>query len=236
MEAVTVCEPTRLWKRRESPLAPPAALTTIKLPHHEAIVVSKSRPGFDRASVDEISSLLRSVSDGDFDPLKFLVFDFAHGNSAAKGAPEGFSELVGATAELIVSAPVITIGWARSLMTGADFDFALNCSAIIAERGARFYFGGDPFDLFGLYAALGRKIGFVKVERLIESDALISAEEARELMIVKDIVAPQSELAASDAYLSQMGRRHNASYALFRAQRLAQPPIDRRGFDDSSRR
>jgi enoyl-CoA hydratase/carnithine racemase len=221
----------RLWKGRDAPIGAPSVLTTIRLAHHEALVVSKSRPGFDSAAVDEISSLLRSIADGEFDRLKFLVFDFAHGDEAATDAAEGFSEMVSATAELIVSAPVITLAWARSLMAGPDFDLALHCSAIIAESGARFYFGGNPFDLFGLYAALGRKIGFVKVERLIESDAMISAAEALELMIVKDVVAPQSELAASDAYLTQLAKRHNASYAIFRAQRLAQPPLDRRSME-----
>lgn len=228
MNTVATYEPKQMWSRRYAPVAAPCSLTTIKLPHHDALVVSKRQPGFDQAAVNEISLLVKLISEGEITPPKFLVFDFAHADQAAGEAPEGFSEMVSAISELIVGAPVITLAWARALMAGSDFDFALHCSAIIAESSAKFYFGGDPFALFGLYAALGRKIGFVKVERLIESNALISAAEALDLMIVKDVVEPQSELAASDAYLTQLGRRHNAAYAIFRAQRLAQPPFDRR--------
>ena len=91
-----------------------------------------------------------------------------------------------------------------------------------------FLFAGDPFGLLGLFAAVGRKVGFVKAERLIESDIVLSAEEARDLLIVRDVVGPQAGFAAIDDYLAQFGRRYNASHAIFRAQRMAQPPIDRR--------
>ncbi|WP_244430768.1 enoyl-CoA hydratase [Methylocystis sp. ATCC 49242] len=198
---------------------------------HDAIVLSKTHAGFDKAGVETISALLGSITRGEYGALKFLIFDFAHGPGAASPAAEGFAAMVAANAELIVDTPVITLAWARSLMSGADFDFAMHCSAIVAEAGAKFSFEGEPFELFGLYAALGRRIGFVKTERLIESDSVIGAEEARELMIVKDVVEPQPELAAIDAYLRLFGRRYNASHAIFRAERMAQPPIDRRALD-----
>jgi enoyl-CoA hydratase/carnithine racemase len=202
----------------------------------DALVVSKAHPGFDRASVDTVVALLREIESGAHLSLKFLVFDFEVGGASATNAPEGFGEMVAANAELIVDTPVITVAWARTLMNGLDFDFAMNCSALVAESGARFSFAGEPFDLFGLYAALGRRIGFVKAERLIESERTLSAAEAKDLMLVKDVVAPRHSFDGILDYLAQFERRYNASHAIFRAQRLAEPPIDRRPVDYLERR
>lgn len=209
----------------------PAGVRLTWLRDRDALVISKTRAGFDRASVDVISGVLREIEGGAHPSLKFLVFDFAEGGAEATRAPEGFSDMVSANAELIVDTPVITIAWARSLMNGLDFDFAMNCSALVAETGARFSFAGEPFDLFGLYAALGRRIGFAKAERLVESERLLSAVEARDLMLVKDVVPEQAAFEGILAYLTQFERRYNASHAIFRAQRMAEPPIDRRPVD-----
>jgi enoyl-CoA hydratase/carnithine racemase len=208
--------------------------TSIKthwLDHHQALVVSKLKASFDGASVDIISKLAREIRAGRRPDLRFLVFDFAVDGADATSAPDGFADMVAANAELIVDTPVITLAWARSLLNGLDFDFAMNCSVIVAESGARFSFAGEPFDLFGLYAALGRRIGFSKAERLIESERVLSAVEAREMLLVKDVTSPEPEFTGVSAYLTQFERRYNASHAIFRAQRMAEPPIDRRPVD-----
>lgn len=198
------------------------------LKERSALVLSKSRPGFDRAAIDEASTLLEEIAEGGYDDLRFLIYDFAHGDRPAPAPAAGFEDLVAANAELIVDTPVITLAWARGLMRGADLDFALHCSALIAQAGATFSLSGEPFSLMGVYAALGRKIGFVKAERLIEADGVVSAEEMREYLVAKDVVATAPGLSPIDAYLAQFGRRYNASHAIFRAERLAQRPISRR--------
>jgi enoyl-CoA hydratase/carnithine racemase len=197
---------------------------------HDALVVTKPRAGFDDESVETITDLLGGIEAGRTPDLKFLIFDFAQGGAEGTHATDGYERMISANADLIVDTPVITIAWARGLMSGLDFDFAMSCSAIVAESGARFSFAGEPFDLFGLYAAIGRRIGFGKAERLIERDATQSSDEARDLMIVRDVVAPQPDLEGVSAYLTQFGRRYNSSHAIFRAQRMAEPPIDRRPF------
>lgn len=206
------------------------SLTVTRLKEHQALIIRKTRAGFDRASVMTISNILAAIERRDLE-LRYLVYDFAHGADEAPRDAEGFSEIVAANAELIVDTPVITLAWARSRMSGSDFDFAMHCSAIVAERDSLFSFAGEPFGLLGLYAALGRRIGFVRAERLIESDTVLSAEEARDLLIVRDVVEPEAHSAAIDDYLTQFARRYNASHAIFRAQRMAQPPIDRSAFD-----
>jgi enoyl-CoA hydratase/carnithine racemase len=202
----------------------------------DALVLTKARPGFDAAGAADIMTLLGDVRSGAYPSLKYFVFDFAPGDDVAGGAPEGFADMVAATAELIVATPVITLAWARGRCSGLDFDVAMHCSAIVAESGASFSFDGDPFELFGLYAALGRRLGFVKAERLIESGRVLGAEEAHELMLVRDLAPASAGLGGIVDYLAQFERRYNASHAIFRAQRLAEPPIDRRWPDAPARR
>ncbi len=209
---------------------------TTWLKAQDAVVVAKPGPGFDHASIETIARLLRDIHRGEHSALKFLVFEFAEGGAAATTPSDAFADLVAATADLIVDTPVITLAWARGLMEGLDFDFAMNCSAIVAETGARFSFSGEPFDLFGLYAALGRRIGFAKAERLIDSDKILTAAEARDLLLVKEVVAAQPDYSGMVGYLGRLERRYNASHAIFRAQRMAEPPIDRRPVDVTERR
>jgi enoyl-CoA hydratase/carnithine racemase len=195
----------------------------------DALVVTKSLPGFDKASVDTLAALVGAIARGDFAGLKYLVLDFAHRGGAGKTeSAMGFEDLVAAHAELILDAPIITIAWARSFMIGADLDFALHCSVLAAQRGARFSFDGDPMALFGVYAALARKIGFVKTERLIENGEILEADDMRDLLVAKDVVEAEAGMAPIERYLRQSARRFNSSQAIFRAQRMATPALDRR--------
>jgi hypothetical protein len=71
-------------------------------------------------------------------------------------------------------------------------------------------------------------LGFVKAERLMDSNTALTAEDAHELLIARDVVEPQPGVAAIERYLARFGRRYNASHAIFRAQRMVQPGVDRR--------
>ena len=76
-------------------------------------------------------------------------------------------------------------------MAGADFEFACHCAMMVVERGALFSFDGDPDRLFGLYASLARKIGLVKTQGLMETGAVLGAEDMRNLMLAKDVIEPR---------------------------------------------
>lgn len=203
-------------------------LSTVWLKDHKALVLRKTRPGFDAPTTKTITDILSSIERGELKELRYLVYDFAHGTREAPKPADGFGEVTALNSELIVDTPVITLAWARGLMSGSDFDFAMHCSALVAEKTAHFSFSGDPSDLLGLYAAVGRTLGFVKAERLMESNTALTAEEAHDLLIVRDVVEPQPGVAAIENYLAQFGRRYNASHAIFRAQRMVQPLVDRR--------
>lgn len=209
------------------------SLTPRRLDDVSALVVSKLSAGFDRSCVDTLTLLLRRIAEGKLTGLKYLVFDFAH--QAAEGAAEaaeGFEDLASANAQLILDAPVISIAWARSYMADSDLDFALSCSMMVAERGARFSFDADPAASIGVYGSLAQKIGFVKTERLMESGEVLTADDLRDLFLVKEVVENVDGMAGIERYVKQCGRRYNASYGIFRAQRITMPPFVRqRSFD-----
>jgi enoyl-CoA hydratase/carnithine racemase len=191
----------------------------------QTLIVTKSSQGFDRSCVNDLTRLLAAISCGEISGLKYLVFDFAHCRDGDATGSEGFEELVVANAELILRAPVITVAWARSLLAGADFEFATHCSMLVAEKDALFSFDGEPATLFGLYSSLARKIGFVKTQRLIEEGAILGAQDMRNLLLAKDVVEPENGLAAIRGFVRQCGRRYNATYSIFRAQRSVMKSI-----------
>lgn len=193
----------------------------------DTILVSKIACGFDRDSIEGLTSLLARISEGRLPSLKYLVFDFAHCDESPAVAAEGFDELASATARLILDAPVISIAWARTYLNGADLDFALSCSMIVADRHARFCFEADLASAIGVYGSLAQKIGFVKAERLMENGEVLTAEQMQELCLVKHIVENGQGLDGAESYVRQCARRYNASYSMFRAQRISAPPVRR---------
>jgi hypothetical protein len=185
----------------------------------DVLVVTKLHPGFDDECVEVLTRLLSAISSGRIARPKYLVFDFAHRLPGDASGSGGFQNLVAAHSELILDAPVITVAWVRSFMAGADFEFASHCAMLVAESDAFFSFDGDPDGLFGLYASLARKIGLVKTQGLMENGSALGAEDMRNLMLAKDVVEPERGLAAIGDYMRQCGRRYNAAYSIFRAQR-----------------
>jgi enoyl-CoA hydratase/carnithine racemase len=193
----------------------------------DTLMISKGRAGFERESVDALTKLLAAISEGRIPDLKYLVFDFAHRDEETATAADGFDELASANARLILDAPVISIAWARSYLNGADLDFALTCSMLAADRAARFSFDVDLAQAHGLYGTLSQKLGFVKAERLLENGAVLSPEQMQELCLVRHIVESEEGIEGAERYVRQCGRRYNASYSMFRAQRIATPPVRR---------
>lgn len=193
----------------------------------DTLLVSKLGAGFDRRCVDDLSLLLRKISQGELAGLKYLVFDFAHQGEGAADAAEGFDDLASANAQLILDVPVISIAWARSYLSGADLDFALSCSMMVADRSARFSFDADLTSAVGVYGSLAQKLGFVKAERLMEGGEILGAEQMQELCLVKHIVEKDEGIGGAESYVRQCGRRYNASYSMFRAQRITTPPVRR---------
>ncbi|PWB83971.1 MAG: enoyl-CoA hydratase [Methylocystaceae bacterium] len=220
VDAPSYIGPLDFWKAHDG-------LKIHRMDDLDTLLISKLSPGFDRECVDNLSLLLRKVSEGGLPRLKYLVFDFAHQGEQVAEAADGFDELASANARLILDAPVISIAWARSYLADADLDFALSCSMMVADRSARFNFDADLTSAVGVYGALAQKLGFVKAERLMEGGEILTAEQMHELRLVKHIIEKDEGIGGAESYVRQCGRRYNASYSMFRAQRISVPPIRR---------
>ncbi|MBY6239646.1 enoyl-CoA hydratase-related protein [Methylosinus sp. Sm6] len=212
------------------------ALTLHRFDDLDTLLLSKLEPGFDGDSIEGLSLLLEHISTDRLRGLKYLVYDFAHRSDCEPAAADGFDDLASANARLILDAPVISIAWARSYLKGVDLDFALSCSMIVADRDARFCFEADLTSAVGVYGALAQKLGFMKAERLMENGEVLTAVQMQELGLVKHIVESDQGVGGAASYVRQCGRRHNASYSMFRAQRITAPPVRRQSAAASASR
>lgn len=182
----------------------------------QALVVTKTLPGFSEAVVSDLREVVRDVAAGRFGPLKFLAFDFAHEGFPFAVAGDGFNDLVDELCNLILAAPVISIACARANMAGADLEFALACSMFVGEKGRRFSFAADPSVSLGTYGLLAMKLGFVQAERLMDGD-IVDAERLHALLLLKEVGG--SDIL--EQVLGKTSRRHNACYGIYRAQRIS---------------
>jgi enoyl-CoA hydratase/carnithine racemase len=107
-------------------------------------------------------------------------------------------------------------------MRGADLEFALRCSAMLADPAAQFSFDCDPERIGSLYGVLTRRLGLVRAERLLEAGETLDAPAMRELCLVKELVDTRDGLAAIETYLLCYARRYNGNLAILRAQRMAE--------------
>jgi DSF synthase len=91
--------------------------------------------------------------------------------------------------------PMTTISLVQGEALGGGFEGALCCSHIIAEKSSRFGLPEILFNLFpgmGAYHFLARRLALKKVEELMTSGAIYTAEELYELGVV-DVVAEDGE-------------------------------------------
>jgi enoyl-CoA hydratase/carnithine racemase len=186
----------------------------------ETVVLTKSVAGFDDAAVEAWRMFIRAAAAGQLGRLKFLVFDFAHSGVCDGVGADNFLSLTAELSNLILSAPVISVACARAGMAGADLEFALGCSMLIGEEGARFSFDLNPVEAVDVYGLLSRKLGFVRAERLMESGEVLDCAGMNALLLLKDIAPAGAGQAGIEQFLRRMSRKHNSHYGIYRAQRI----------------
>jgi enoyl-CoA hydratase/carnithine racemase len=189
----------------------------------DAIVVTKTLPGFDAGCTAAIREILLNARAGRLGRVKFLAFDFAHEGAASADVDEAVETMIVDVGNLILSVPIVTVACARGEMAGADLEFALACSMMIGQEGASFAFGADPIISINTYGLLAQKIGFVRAERLMEHGEVLGAAEMKDNYLVKDVFAPVAAEDGLHAFLRRTGRRYNSCCGIYRAQRIASP-------------
>jgi enoyl-CoA hydratase/carnithine racemase len=205
----------------QSPVEFPPALQFRPLESLDAVVVTKTEAGFDAAAIEGLRGMLLQARLGRLGRLKFIVFDFAHQSGEAAEAAEAFDALVLEVGDIILESPIVTVAYARAPLAGADLEFALGCSMMVAEEDARFAFDADPIIAIGLYGFLAQKIGFVRAERLMEGGEVLSARQMHELLLLKEVIPAGAGGPGIETFLTRASRRHNASWGIYRAQRIA---------------
>jgi len=113
--------------------------------------------------------------------------------------------------------PMTTISLVQGEALGGGFEGALCCSYIVAERRSRFGLPEILFNLFpgmGAYHFLARRLVLKKVEELMTSGAIYSAEELYESGVV-DVIAEdgEGEKAVYD-FIRDHGRRIKARHGI----------------------
>lgn len=187
----------------------------------ELVVATKKGAGYTAGQVGVLENLVRDVASGRVGHCKFLVFDLSASSSELRRPAAGFDGLVEDVSNLIFQVPVLSIGWARGLLSGSDLDLALSCSMLVGEVGARFGFDFDPVDSLRSYALLAHRLGFVRAERLMDDASVIGSEAAHDLMLVHSVVPAQDGVDGIRSFAKARTRRHNSSCGLYRAQRIA---------------
>lgn len=176
-----------------------------------------TRPAFTKELLDELLDFQHSLiananttSEAAIEPTRFMVFCSAVDETFSLGGDLAlFAELIRNNDEdslrdyaklsievlynnaVAYNLPLTTIALVEGDAIGAGFEAALSCDYIIAERGSRV---GFPESLFGLFPGMGahsfisRKIEVAKIEKMILSGRLYSAEEMYEMGLIDQLI------------------------------------------------
>lgn len=190
----------------------------------EVLVLSKPRRGFSKHELARFADTLDAAVDGRFPKARYLVLDFH------TAAPDGgfvspeFNRLAANIETLVSRSPLIAAACVRGRIGGGDLELALACNMMVADMGAEFHFAADQGSL-GLYGSLATKLGYVFAERIMEQGAILTAEQMKDKLLLRDVLDLSEGLDPLWRFLDRTSRRHNASWAIFRAQRMAAPSI-----------
>jgi len=169
----------------------------------------KERPSFTRELLEELVGFQDSLK-ANAEHTSFMVFcSGVEGTFSLGGDLALFAELIRNNdekalreyAELSIKVlynnaiaydlPLTTIALIEGDAIGAGFEAALSCDYVIAERGSRM---GFPESLFGLFPGMGahsfisRKIEVAKIEKMIFSGRMYSAEEMYEMGLIDQLI------------------------------------------------
>jgi enoyl-CoA hydratase/carnithine racemase len=190
----------------------------------EVLVLSKPRRGFSRSELARFAETVDAAVDGHFPKARYLVLDFHTAAPDAGLVSAEFNRLAANIETLVSRSRLIAAACVRGRIGGGDLELALACNMLVADAGAEFHFAADQGSL-GLYGSLATKLGYVFAERIMEQGATLTAEQMKDKLLVREVLELSDGLEPLWRYLDRTSRRHNASWAIFRAQRMATPSI-----------
>jgi DSF synthase len=122
--------------------------------------------------------------------------------------------------------PMTTIALLEGDAIGAGFETALACDVIVAERQGKMGFPEVLFNLFpgmGAYSFLARRLDPARIEKMILTGTIYSAEEMYEMGLVDILVDEGEGEAAVREYIRKAKRSRNAREAVYRVRHCVNP-------------
>ena len=208
----------------ESPRSQSFANAAASPDEADVLVLSKSHRGFSRHELARFAETVDAAVAGRFPKARYLVLDFHTTSPDLGGANPEFNRLAASIETLVSRSSLIAAACVRGRIGGSDLELALACNMLVADSAAEFHFAADQGSL-GLYGSLATKLGYVYAERIIEQGATLTAEQMKDKLLVRETLELSNGLEPLWRFLERTGRRHNASWAIFRAQRMAAPSI-----------
>jgi enoyl-CoA hydratase/carnithine racemase len=190
----------------------------------EVLVLSKPHRGYPARELTRFAETLEAAVDGRFPKARYLVLDFHTAAPDIGCAGPAFNQLAGQIETLVSRSPLIAVACVRGRIGGGDLELALACNMLVADVGAEFNFSVEQGSL-GLYGSLATKLGYVYAERIMEQGVTLTAEQMKDKLLVRETLELSGGLDPLWRFLERTSRRHNASWAIFRAQRMATPSI-----------
>lgn len=122
--------------------------------------------------------------------------------------------------------PITTIAVVEGNALGAGLEGALACDVIVAERSVEFGFPEVLFNMFpgmGAYSFLARRLDPARVERMILSGRIFSAQEMFDMGLVDVLAEDGGAEAALNTLLRRLDKARNTQSAVMQMRKRVFP-------------
>jgi DSF synthase len=113
--------------------------------------------------------------------------------------------------------PIVTISLIRGNALGAGFEGALSCDYIVSEKNVQLGFPEVLFNMFpgmGAYSFLARRLDPARVERMILSGKIYSAEELYDMALIDSISEDENGVEEVKRFIKKLEKSRNTRSAI----------------------
>ena len=113
--------------------------------------------------------------------------------------------------------PIVTISLIRGNALGAGFEGALSCDYIVSEKNVQLGFPEVLFNMFpgmGAYSFLARRLDPARVERMILSGKIYSAEELYDMALIDSISEDEDGVEEVERFIKKLEKSRNTRSAI----------------------
>ena len=116
-----------------------------------------------------------------------------------------------------MNVPIVTISLIRGNALGAGFEGALSCDYIVSEKNVQLGFPEVLFNMFpgmGAYSFLARRLDPARVERMILSGKIYSAEELYGMALIDSISEDEDGVEEVERFIKKLEKSRNTRSAI----------------------